>query len=171
MVLNAVTLVSLSAAYISVSTMYHPNSTETLSGFSMSGWFQAFANTDGYIIAKTNSDGSRHFYSLRLITNSLQAQIVFGYSVTGSNVSKIYRTSRLLWTSLEQMYTRNFSFFLAILFTSVSMLRVGTIWICTLWLIVYSVSMLQVGLSESVRCGWLFTVFRGGEATYNAILN
>ena len=153
-------MVSLSAAYISVSTMYHPNSTETLSGFSMSGWFQAFANTDGYIIAKTNSDGSRHFYSLRLITNSLQAQIVFGYSVTGSNVSIIYRTSRLLWTSLEQMYTRNFSFFSSNIVhqcfnvTSGGYLNLyfvvdclqcfnvtsGTVWICTLWLIVYSVS-------------------------------
>lgn len=77
----------ISAAYVSIPTTYHPNATEVIDGFSMSGWFQAFANTDGYIFAKTNSDGSRQFYTLRLITNSLQAQLVFGYSVTGSNVS------------------------------------------------------------------------------------
>ncbi|KAH3717837.1 hypothetical protein DPMN_060633 [Dreissena polymorpha] len=67
--------------------MYHPTASDISDGFSISSWIQPFSNTNGYVMAKTNDNGSRHFYSLKLITNSLQTQIVFGYSVTGSNVS------------------------------------------------------------------------------------
>jgi len=80
-------LISVPASFVLVPTTYHPTSADIADGFTLCAWIQPFANTDGYILAKTNPDGSRHFYTLRVTTNSLQTQLVFGYSVTGANVS------------------------------------------------------------------------------------
>ena len=53
----------------------------------MSAWIQPQENTNGYILAKTNPDGSRTFYSLKIMTSLVGTQLIAGYSATGSNVS------------------------------------------------------------------------------------
>ena len=74
------------ASFISVSEQHQPDKEDIANGFSLSAWVQPFENTDGYILAKTNPDGSRHFYSLRIITTSIGTQLTLGYSASGSNV-------------------------------------------------------------------------------------
>ncbi|XP_053405379.1 adhesion G-protein coupled receptor V1-like [Mercenaria mercenaria] len=74
-----------SAALILIHNFLQPPMEEIVDGFSISAWVQPFSLTNGYIMAKTNPDGSRHFYTLRMATNSLQTNLTFGYSITGSN--------------------------------------------------------------------------------------
>ena len=66
--------------------MYQPPTSIASSGISISAWAIPSANTDGYILAKTNTDGSRFFYALRLVTNSGGTNLIFGLSSTGVNV-------------------------------------------------------------------------------------
>lgn len=75
-------------SYISVQEQYRPSKEDIADGFSLSAWIQPQDNTDGYILAKTNPDGSRLFYSLKIITTTVGTQLMFGYSETGSNVSR-----------------------------------------------------------------------------------
>ena len=75
------------AAYINVRKEYQPTKEDIADGFSLSAWVQVFGDTEGYILAKTNPDGSRHFYTLKLIANNAGTQIKFGYSRTGADVS------------------------------------------------------------------------------------
>ena len=80
-------LLFFSESFINVPAQYWPDKNDIADGFSMSAWIQPQENTNGYILSKSNPDGSRVFYSLKIITTNVGTQLIVGYSATGSNVS------------------------------------------------------------------------------------
>ena len=59
-------------------------------GFSISAWVLPEPSTDGYVLAKTSSDGLRHYYALRLATSDTSTRIEFRYSVKTNQVRRVF---------------------------------------------------------------------------------
>ncbi|XP_055956200.1 adhesion G-protein coupled receptor V1 [Patella vulgata] len=56
--------------FVTVDDRHKPNISSFENGFTLSAWVQPFPNTNGYIIAKTSTDGSQHYYSLKLASTA-----------------------------------------------------------------------------------------------------
>lgn len=65
---------------------YQPAASDIMDGFSVSAWFQTISHSEGYILAKTSGDGSRHFYALKMKTNSSGAELEFRYTTLEDQV-------------------------------------------------------------------------------------
>uniref|UniRef100_A0A4W3JB69 Adhesion G-protein coupled receptor V1 n=1 Tax=Callorhinchus milii TaxID=7868 RepID=A0A4W3JB69_CALMI len=73
-------------AYGTVSPEYHPRINYIFTNFTLSAWVIPNPYTDGFIIAKTKSNGTI-FYALKMIINESHVSIVFYYTLFGSNVT------------------------------------------------------------------------------------
>ena len=82
---------NVAGCYVNVSSEYHMKSAEVRDGFSLGAWVRPEPNVDGYILAKTSADGTRHYYALKIMTvdteNFHSATIEFRYSATNNPVS------------------------------------------------------------------------------------
>ena len=81
----------ITGCYVDVPSLYHMRSSEIRDGFSVSAWVRPQPNVDGYILAKTSADGSRHYYALKIRTVDMDdfysATIEFRYSAINNPVS------------------------------------------------------------------------------------
>ncbi|OWF54008.1 G-protein coupled receptor 98 [Mizuhopecten yessoensis] len=71
--------------YLSVPTEQQPTAAEISKGFGISAWLQPFSSINSYILAKTTADGSRFFYTLRVVTSPGGTIFRLGFSLTGSS--------------------------------------------------------------------------------------
>ena len=73
-------------------------SSETRDGFSVSAWVMPAPNVDGYILAKTAANGSRHNYALKITTVDMEdfysATIEFRYSAANNPVRWFIKINR-----------------------------------------------------------------------------
>ncbi|XP_078070005.1 adhesion G-protein coupled receptor V1 [Mustelus asterias] len=74
--------------YGTINPEYHPRMNNTVANFTLSAWMIPNSNTDGFIISKTNNNGSI-YYALKVMTNESAVSIMFHYTLFGSNVTHI----------------------------------------------------------------------------------
>ena len=77
---------ALTDNFLTVSPENQPPSSTLRAGFSISAWVQPVTQGSYFIVAKTTSDGSRFFYTLKLVVG-VQNILLFGFSQLGENVS------------------------------------------------------------------------------------
>ncbi|XP_067885769.1 adhesion G-protein coupled receptor V1 [Heterodontus francisci] len=74
--------------YGTISPEYHPRMNNTVANFTLSAWVIPNPNTDGFIISKTNNNGSI-YYAMKVMTNESSVSIMFHYTLLGSNVTHV----------------------------------------------------------------------------------
>ncbi|KAK6179039.1 hypothetical protein SNE40_011486 [Patella caerulea] len=70
--------------FVTVNDRHKPNISSFENGFTLSAWVQPFPNTNGYIIAKTSTDGSQHYYSLKLASTATSTNLNLTISTSTS---------------------------------------------------------------------------------------
>ncbi|GCB66672.1 hypothetical protein scyTo_0007916 [Scyliorhinus torazame] len=74
--------------YGTINPEHHPRMNNTLANFTLSAWVIPNPNTDGFIISKTNNNGSI-YYAVKVMTNESSASVMFHYTLLGSNVPHV----------------------------------------------------------------------------------
>ncbi|XP_038661208.1 adhesion G-protein coupled receptor V1 isoform X3 [Scyliorhinus canicula] len=74
--------------YGTINPEHHPRMNNTLANFTLSAWVIPNPNTDGFIISKTNNNGSI-YYAVKVMTNESSASVMFHYTLLGSNVTHV----------------------------------------------------------------------------------
>uniref|UniRef100_UPI00398F1058 adhesion G-protein coupled receptor V1 isoform X2 n=1 Tax=Pristiophorus japonicus TaxID=55135 RepID=UPI00398F1058 len=80
--------------YGTISPEYHPRMNNTLANFTLSAWVIPKPNTDGFIISKTNNNGSI-YYAMKVMTNELSMSVLLHYTLLGSNVTHVAMVTAL----------------------------------------------------------------------------
>ena len=80
---------AISGSYLTVPPAYQTSRANIESGFSISAWLQTAPNTNGFVLAKTTADGNRHYYAVKVVTNSLTTALEFRYTVATDMVCTI----------------------------------------------------------------------------------
>lgn len=75
-------------AYGTVSQEYHPRINDIVTNFTLSAWVMPNPYTDGFIIAKTKSNGTV-YYALKVMINESHVSIGFYYTLFRSNVTYV----------------------------------------------------------------------------------
>ncbi len=63
-----------------------PLADDIADGFSLSAWFIANPDTEGFILAKISEDGKRTYYALKIITSGTSSIVYFTYSIPEKQV-------------------------------------------------------------------------------------
>ncbi|XP_043565048.1 adhesion G-protein coupled receptor V1 isoform X2 [Chiloscyllium plagiosum] len=80
--------------YGTINPEYHPRINNTLANFTLSAWVMPNLYTDGFIISKTNINGSI-YYAVKVMTNESSVSLMFHYSVLGSNTTHVATVTAL----------------------------------------------------------------------------
>ncbi|KAM6225436.1 adhesion G-protein coupled receptor V1 [Rhynchocyon petersi] len=84
----------LEGAFGTVNPKYHPSKNNTLANFTFSAWVMPNANTNGFVLAKDNGNGSI-YYGVKIQTNESQVTLSLHYKTLGSNVTYIAKTTAM----------------------------------------------------------------------------
>ncbi|KAL1783722.1 G-protein coupled receptor 98 [Sigmodon hispidus] len=79
-------------AFGTVDPKYHPSRNNTIANFTFSAWVMPNANTNGFLIAKDDGNGSL-YYGIKIQTNESHVTLSLHYKTFGSNVTYIAKTT------------------------------------------------------------------------------
>ncbi|KAH0505721.1 G-protein coupled receptor 98 [Microtus ochrogaster] len=82
----------LEGAFGTVDPKYHPSRNNTIANFTFSAWLMPNANTNGFVIAKDDGNGSI-YYGVKIQTNESHVTLSLHYKTFGSNVTYIAKTT------------------------------------------------------------------------------
>ncbi|XP_069912554.1 adhesion G-protein coupled receptor V1 [Oryctolagus cuniculus] len=82
----------LAGAYGTVNPKYHPSRNNTITNFTFSAWVMPNANTNGFVIAKDDGNGSL-YYGVKIQTNESHVTLCLHYKTLGSNATYIAKTT------------------------------------------------------------------------------
>ncbi|XP_073933195.1 adhesion G-protein coupled receptor V1 isoform X3 [Castor canadensis] len=82
----------LEGAFGTVSPNYHPSRNSTIANFTFSAWVMPNANTNGFVIAKEDGNGSI-YYGIKIQTNESHVTLSLHYKTLGSNATYIAKTT------------------------------------------------------------------------------
>nr|XP_040129297.1 LOW QUALITY PROTEIN: adhesion G-protein coupled receptor V1 [Ictidomys tridecemlineatus] len=82
----------LEGAFGTVNAKYHPSRNNTIANFTFSAWVMPNANTNGFVIAKDNGNGSI-YYGVKIQTNESHVTFSLHYKTLGSNATYIAKTT------------------------------------------------------------------------------
>ncbi|MBZ3889709.1 G-protein coupled receptor 98, partial [Sciurus carolinensis] len=82
----------LEGAFGTVNAKYHPSRNNTIANFTFSAWVMPNANTNGFVIAKDNGNGSI-YYGVKIQTNESHVTLSLHYKTLGSNATYIAKTT------------------------------------------------------------------------------
>ncbi|XP_069483725.1 adhesion G-protein coupled receptor V1 isoform X2 [Ambystoma mexicanum] len=81
-------------AFGSMGQEYYHSTNNTLANFTFSAWVQPEVNTDGFLIAKGNDNGTM-YYGIKIQTNDSHVDLALYYMTQGSNSTHVARTTAL----------------------------------------------------------------------------
>ncbi|XP_006885449.1 PREDICTED: G-protein coupled receptor 98-like [Elephantulus edwardii] len=84
----------LEGAFGTVNPKYHPSRNNTIASFTFSAWVMPNANTNGFVIAKDDGNGSI-YYGVKIQTNESHVTLSLHYKTLGSNVTYIAKTTAM----------------------------------------------------------------------------
>ncbi|XP_058430567.1 adhesion G-protein coupled receptor V1 isoform X1 [Marmota monax] len=82
----------LEGAFGTVNAKYHPSRNNTIANFTFSAWVMPNANTNGFVLAKDNGNGSI-YYGVKIQTNESHVTFSLHYKTLGSNAIYIAKTT------------------------------------------------------------------------------
>lgn len=82
----------LEGAFGTVDPKYHPSRNNTIANFTFSAWVMPNANTNGFLIAKDDGNGSI-YYGVKIQTNESHVTLSLHYKTFGSNVTYIAKAT------------------------------------------------------------------------------
>ncbi|XP_058132092.1 adhesion G-protein coupled receptor V1 [Dasypus novemcinctus] len=82
----------LEGAFGTISPKYHTSRNNTIASFTFSAWVMPNVNTNGFVIAKDDGNGSI-YYGVKIQTNESHVTLSLHYKTLGSNVTHIARTT------------------------------------------------------------------------------
>ncbi|CAH6787485.1 Adgrv1 [Phodopus roborovskii] len=82
----------LEGAFGTVDPKYHPSRNNTIANFTFSAWVMPNANTNGFLLAKDDGNGSI-YYGVKIQTNESHVTLSLHYKTFGSNVTYIAKTT------------------------------------------------------------------------------
>ncbi|KAF5913581.1 hypothetical protein HPG69_017201, partial [Diceros bicornis minor] len=82
----------LEGAFGTVSPKYHPSRNNSVVNFTFSAWVMPNANTNGFVIAKDDGNGSI-YYGVKIQTNESHVTLSLHYKTLGSNATYIAKTT------------------------------------------------------------------------------
>ncbi|XP_058512174.1 adhesion G-protein coupled receptor V1 [Ochotona princeps] len=82
----------LAGAFGTVNPEYHPSRNRTITNFTFSAWVLPNANTNGFVIAKDDGNGSL-YYGVKIQTNESHVTLSLHYKTFGSNTTYIAKTT------------------------------------------------------------------------------
>ncbi|XP_027630761.1 adhesion G-protein coupled receptor V1 [Tupaia chinensis] len=82
----------LEGAFGTVNPKYHPSRNNTIANFTFSAWVMPNANTNGFVIAKDDGNGSI-YYGVKIQTNQSHVTLSLHYKTLGSNATYIAKTT------------------------------------------------------------------------------
>ncbi|PNI73009.1 ADGRV1 isoform 11 [Pan troglodytes] len=89
---DALYFTGLEGAFGTVNPKYHPSRNNTIANFTFSAWVMPNANTNGFIIAKDDGNGSI-YYGVKIQTNESHVTLSLHYKTLGSNATYIAKTT------------------------------------------------------------------------------
>ncbi|KAK2502262.1 hypothetical protein MC885_005409, partial [Smutsia gigantea] len=82
----------LEGAFGTVNPKYHPSQNNSISNFTFSAWVMPSANTNGFVIAKDDGNGSI-YYGVKIQINESHVTLSLHYKTVGSNATYIAKTT------------------------------------------------------------------------------
>ncbi|KAG8524634.1 Adhesion G-protein coupled receptor V1 [Galemys pyrenaicus] len=82
----------LDSAFGTVNPKYHPSKNNSITSFTFSAWLMPSANTNGFVIAKDDGNGSL-YYGVKIQTNESYVTLSLHYKTLGSNATYIAKTT------------------------------------------------------------------------------
>uniref|UniRef100_A0A8C0C9F3 Adhesion G-protein coupled receptor V1 n=1 Tax=Balaenoptera musculus TaxID=9771 RepID=A0A8C0C9F3_BALMU len=82
----------LEGAFGTVNPKYHPSRNNSIANFTFSAWVMPNANTNGFVIAKDDGNGSI-YYGVKIQTNESHVTLSLHYKTLGSNATYIAKTT------------------------------------------------------------------------------
>nr|XP_021553254.1 G-protein coupled receptor 98 [Neomonachus schauinslandi] len=82
----------LEGAFGTVNPKYHPSRNNSVANFTFSAWVMPNANTNGFVIAKDDGNGSI-YYGVKIQTNESHVTLSLHYKTLGSNATYIAKTT------------------------------------------------------------------------------
>ncbi|XP_054434571.1 adhesion G-protein coupled receptor V1 [Pteronotus mesoamericanus] len=82
----------LEGAFGTVSPKYHPSRNNSIANFTFSAWVMPNANTNGFVIAKDDGNGSI-YYGVKIQTNESHVTLSLHYKTLGSNATYTAKTT------------------------------------------------------------------------------
>nr|XP_001918372.2 G-protein coupled receptor 98 [Equus caballus] len=82
----------LEGAFGTVNPKYHPSRNNSIANFTFSAWVMPNANTNGFVIAKDDGNGSI-YYGVKIQTNESHVTLSLDYKTLGSNATYIAKTT------------------------------------------------------------------------------
>uniref|UniRef100_A0A8D0G948 Adhesion G-protein coupled receptor V1 n=1 Tax=Sphenodon punctatus TaxID=8508 RepID=A0A8D0G948_SPHPU len=76
---------------------YHHSRNNTLASFTFSAWLIPSTNSDGFIIAKDNDNGTM-YYGVKIQTNESHVSVMFYYTPLESNLTYVAKTTVMKYT-------------------------------------------------------------------------
>ncbi|EPQ10965.1 G-protein coupled receptor 98, partial [Myotis brandtii] len=81
-------------AFGTVNQKYHPSRNNSIANFTFSAWVMPNANTNGFVIAKDDGNGSI-YYGVKIQTNESHVTLSLHYKTLGSNATYVAKTTAL----------------------------------------------------------------------------
>ncbi|KAL2779432.1 adhesion G-protein coupled receptor V1 precursor [Daubentonia madagascariensis] len=89
---DALYFTGVEGAFGTVNPKYHTSKNNTIANFTFSAWVMPDANTNGFVIAKDNGNGSI-YYGVKIQTNESHMTLSLHYKTLGSNATYIAKTA------------------------------------------------------------------------------
>ncbi|XP_039111424.1 adhesion G-protein coupled receptor V1 [Hyaena hyaena] len=89
---DALYFTGVEGAFGTVHPKYHPNKNNSITNFTFSAWVIPNANTNGFVIAKDDGNGSI-YYGVKIQTNESHVTLSLHYKTLGSNATYIAKTT------------------------------------------------------------------------------
>ncbi|XP_036081242.1 adhesion G-protein coupled receptor V1 isoform X3 [Rousettus aegyptiacus] len=89
---DALYFTGLEDAFGTVNPKYHPSRNNSIANFTFSAWVMPNANTNGFVIAKDDGNGSI-YYGVKIQRNESHVTLSLHYKTLGSNATYIARTT------------------------------------------------------------------------------
>ncbi|XP_045053798.2 adhesion G-protein coupled receptor V1 [Desmodus rotundus] len=82
----------LEGAFGTVNPIYHPSRNNSIANFTFSAWVMPNANTNGFVVAKDDGNGSI-YYGVKIQTNESHVTLSLHYKTWGSNATYTAKTT------------------------------------------------------------------------------
>ncbi|XP_069348971.1 adhesion G-protein coupled receptor V1 [Eulemur rufifrons] len=89
---DALYFTGVEGAFGTVNPKYHTSRNNTIANFTFSAWVMPNANTNGFVIAKDDGNGSI-YYGIKIQTNESHVTLSLHYKTLGSNATYIAKTA------------------------------------------------------------------------------
>ncbi|KAM8777301.1 adhesion G-protein coupled receptor V1 [Rhynchonycteris naso] len=89
---DALYFTGLEGAFGTVNPKYHPSRNNSIANFTFSAWVMPSANTNGFVIAKDDGNGSI-YYGVKIQTNASHVTLSLHYKTLGSNSTYTAKTT------------------------------------------------------------------------------